>query len=334
MSHTSDQKITVTFDLDHQDLRIDKAISLILPDISRSRLKKLYDSEHVLVNNARPKSLSMKVSEGDIAEITVPAMQDVALVADDTIALDVLYEDDDLLVINKQAGLVVHPGAGNPTGTLVHALMAHCGDSLSGIGGERRPGIVHRLDKDTSGAMIVAKHDKAHQALSAQLVDRTLSRKYWALVWGNLKTKQGTIETEIGRARTNRQRMAVLHNGGKEAITHYSVEKRFLNVIDLVECRLKTGRTHQIRVHMSHLGNPILGDQTYGVRRGARINRLKPFFKDEIFYNNFKTALDGLGRQWLHAHELGFIHPISGEAMSFKAPLPDDLQDVLDKIIV
>lgn len=310
--------------------RLDKALSLLMPDLSRSMIKKIADQDLVFLNDAVVKSLSKPVKVGDKIAIHVPEAKPLERLIPQNIPLDIIYEDDDLLVINKQAGLVVHPGAGNPDGTLVNALLYHCGDSLSGIGGEVRPGIVHRLDKETSGLMLVAKNDKAHQSLSEQLQDRTVSRSYYALVWGNLSEKEGTLETRYGRSKTNRQKMTVLHDGGKEAITHFKVEKRFFNICDLVSCRLETGRTHQIRVHMTHLGHPLLGDKTYGQADEKSLRKKKLNFREETFYKEFTSILDSFDRQALHAYRLKFIHPISGKKMSFSVGLPDAMQHLCD----
>jgi 23S rRNA pseudouridine1911/1915/1917 synthase len=242
-------------------------------------------------------------------------------------ALKIVYEDGDLIVIDKPAGLVVHPAPGTAEGTLVNALLAHCGDSLSGIGGVRRPGIVHRLDKDTSGLIVAAKNDAAHEALSAQFAARTVSRAYLALVWGIPRPAEGEIAGNIGRSPLNRKKMAVRRAGGRAALTRYAVRRRFRDVASLVECRLATGRTHQIRVHLAHIGHPVIGDAAYGGgltaarRRGAG---------DAV-----ERLLTGLNRQALHAARLGFRHPRTAEGLEFTSELPleiDDLINSLEKI--
>lgn len=330
MSNNQNDIYEFTMSDDTKKMRLDKALSSLMPDFSRSRLKKIIEDEGVLLNGERLTSLSKKVEAGDHLVLSVPAVKEVErLEADASIPLDIIYEDEDLLVINKQAGLVVHPGAGNKEGTLVHALLSHCADSLSGIGGEKRPGIVHRLDKDTSGLMLVAKNDKAHLSLSEQLSDRSLSREYACLVWGNLSDKEGQVDTQLGRSRTNRKKMAVLHDGGKQAVTDYKVAERFFNICDLVHCKLQTGRTHQIRVHMTHLGHPLLGDPTYGQgNRAAR--RKKDFFKNDVHYQTFMSALEAFDQQALHAYKIGFIHPSTGEAHQYTSEIPAAMQHLIN----
>ncbi len=258
---------------------------------------------------------AVKVKPGQIFCVSVPEAAPSHIEAQD-ITLDVVYEDAHLLVINKQAGMTVHPAPGSPDSTLVNALLAHCGDTLSGIGGVARPGIVHRLDKETSGLMVVAKHDNAHHALSDQLQDRTLSRIYRAVVWGAPVQAKGTVVGNIGRHPKHRQRMAVLTKGGREATTHYTVLERFgpdaaKPLASLIECKLETGRTHQIRVHMKHINLPLVGDPVYG-KKGA------PDM--------------GLPRQALHAFRLAFIHPANNALMQFEAPLPEDMKALLEKL--
>ena len=242
-----------------------------------------------------------------------------------------VFEDDDLIVINKPAGLVVHPAAGNWTGTLVNALINHCGDSLSGIGGVKRPGIVHRLDKETSGLLVVAKTDAAHKGLSEQFADHgrsgPLVRAYQALVWGQLKNKKGTIDTQIGRSQHNRLKQKVLKQGGRQAITHYRLLEEFASggdiLASLVECKLETGRTHQIRVHMAHIGHPLVGDPEYGQGFKSKLNKLPKDLAENI---------ENRKRQALHAGLLGFAHPITGEEMVFQSELPEDLQNVMNAL--
>ena len=273
-------------------------------DISRSFCKNLIDDALILVNGKSIKS-SYKTRVGDVIEITLPEPTEISAEPED-IPLDIVYEDDDVLVINKERGMVVHPACGNESGTLVNAALFHCRGSLSGINGKFRPGIVHRIDKDTTGLLVIAKNDEAHESLSAQLQDRSLSRCYFALCNGNIKEDSGTINAPIARSEKDRKLMAIV-KGGREAITHFSVEERFLTYT-LVKCKLQTGRTHQIRVHMKHLGHSIVGDKAYGIK-------------------NEKFTLDG---QLLHAGEITFIHPRTKEVMTFSAPLPDDFMKILE----
>ena len=303
-------------------------------EISRNRVKSLIEGGSVQINGAVVDEPKKKVRPGDEVTIEVPEPEDAEPKGED-IPLDVLYEDNDLIVIHKPAGLVVHPGAGNWTGTLVNALIHHCGDSLSGIGGVRRPGIVHRLDKETSGVMVVAKNDNAHRHLSAQFADhgRTgpLERAYVALVWGRPRLLKGTIDAPLGRAgdRTKRAVKREDSDDAREAITHYEVVERFVETPDatalasLVECRLETGRTHQIRVHMAHLGHPLVGDPDYGAAFRTKANRLP---------EAARTVINGFHRQALHAFLLQFEHPSTGETMHFEAPVPDDMETVIEAL--
>ncbi|MDX3929172.1 MAG: RluA family pseudouridine synthase [Shinella sp.] len=303
-------------------------------DFSRSRIKGLIEQGAVLVNGALVTEPKRKVHPGDAVEIGLPEPEDPEPKGED-IPLDVLYEDEDLIVLCKPAGLVVHPGAGNWTGTLVNALIHHCGDSLSGIGGVRRPGIVHRLDKETSGVMVVAKNDASHRNLSAQFADhgRTgpLERAYQAAVWGRPRQLRGTIDAPLGRAgdRTKRAVKREESEDAREAITHYEVIERYgekpdaTSLASLVECRLETGRTHQIRVHMAHIGHPLIGDQDYGAAFKTKANLLP---------DAAKTAVNAFRRQALHAFLLQFEHPSSGEAMHFEAPLPSDMETLLQAL--
>lgn len=301
-------------------LRIDKALAAYCEGFSRSRLKALMLEGAVMLDGEACDDPSQKVREGMVLEVAVPPP-----VADEpeaeNIPLDIRYEDEDLLVINKQAGLVVHPGAGNWTGTLVNALLYHCGDSLSGIGGVRRPGIVHRLDKDTSGLMVVAKSDAAHQALSAQLSDRTLGRWYKALVWGAPSQRKGRIDQPIGRHPSSRLKMAVTPKNSRSAVTHYFLEERYRDAASLVECKLESGRTHQVRVHMAFIKHPLVGDPLYGLQRTAAAAILrKSGYKDEAA----ATILD-FPRQALHAWKMEFIHPRTNKPLQFEAALPPDM---------
>ena len=302
--------------------RLDKVLAANLPDLSRARVQALLAEGRVTRNGKPFDDASWKVRLDEDYEITVPPPVDATPKAQ-VIALDIVYEDADLLVINKSPDMVVHPGAGNHDGTLVNALLAHCGDSLSGIGGVKRPGIVHRLDKETSGLMVVAKNDAAHQGLSAQLSSRKLKRVYNAIVWGVPSPAQGRIETQIGRHPTQRTKMAVLEAGGREAITDYKTLETFGLMASLVECRLQTGRTHQIRVHMAHQQNWLVGDPVYSRPSQAR------FLKLHKAGEGLTAAMLGFPRQALHAAALEFVHPISHNKISLKAPLPADMAGLL-----
>ena len=285
--------------------RIDKGVAEFFGDLTRSYVKKLTDEGNILINGKKAKA-SSKLLCGDRVEINLPDPEPVGAEAQD-IPLDIVYEDDSLLVINKPRGMVVHPAAGNYDGTLVNALLAHCGSSLSTINGVIRPGIVHRLDKDTTGLLVAAKGDAAHLALSEQLKTRTLKRRYFALVHSNIKEDGGTVDKNLKRSPSDRKKIAVCTAGeGRSAVTHYSVLERF-GRYTYINCDLDTGRTHQIRVHMRWLGHPIVGDKTYGV-------------KNEEF---------NLVGQLLHAGKIGFIHPKSREYMEFTVPLPEDFEKVL-----
>ncbi|WP_139112506.1 RluA family pseudouridine synthase [Hoeflea olei] len=298
------------------------------PELSRSRIKALIEAGEVSVNGAAVTQAKHKVHPGDRIELTLPAPEDPEPQGED-IPLAILHEDDDVIVIDKPAGLVVHPGAGNWTGTLVNALIHHCGASLSGIGGVRRPGIVHRLDRDTTGVMVVAKNDHAHRHLSEQFADHGLTgpleRAYQAIVWGKPDGLRGTIDASLGRAR-DRIRRAVRTDDGddvRHAVTHYTVCERYAEKPDstcaasLVECRLETGRTHQIRVHMAHIGHPLIGDAEYGGAFRTKSNRLP---------EAARAVVDAFPRQALHAFLLVFEHPTSGETLRFEAPLPEDME--------
>jgi 23S rRNA pseudouridine1911/1915/1917 synthase len=293
-------------------------------NLSRSRLKTLILGGAVTIGNRTIRDPSHRVNAGDAIAVTVPP-DEPAEPAPEEIPLNILYEDEALILIDKPKGLVVHPAAGNRSGTLVNALIAHCGASLSGIGGVKRPGIVHRLDKDTTGVMVVAKTDRAHRRLSAQFADhgRTgpLARAYLAFVWGVPDRPRGTIDAPLDRHPKARDKQAV-RAGGREAITHWELLEKYNGldgkpVASLLSCRLETGRTHQIRVHLAHIGHPLLGDDTYG-----------PGFKTKAALLNpgARQALEALGRQALHAHILGFQHPATGAQVSFKSGLPDDLK--------
>ncbi|MDA0231117.1 MAG: RluA family pseudouridine synthase [Proteobacteria bacterium] len=301
--------------------RLDKFLAAALPDISRTRLKGLIESGHVRVGGETIAEPAYRVKPGAEIELTVPEASSELAPEPQAMALDIHYEDDDLIVVDKPAGLVVHPAAGNPDRTLVNALVAHCGASLSGIGGVRRPGIVHRLDKDTSGLLVAAKNDAAHAGLSKLFAAHDLERAYLALVWGSPSPAAGKIEGNIGRSPKNRKKMAIVTRGGRTALTHYKVREHLANSCwSLVECRLETGRTHQIRVHLTAHGHTVVGDQLYGGRRRGSANALPP---------NAAAALEGWQRQALHAFRLAFKHPVSGEYVKFTSEPPADMQALL-----
>lgn len=288
-------------------LRVDVFLAGCLPELTRSAVQRLLAEGSVTCGGA-PVRKNARTEAGAVYAVTLPEARPVETAAQD-IPLDIVYEDGDVLVINKPKGLVVHPAAGHEDGTLVNALLAHCGESLSGVGGERRPGIVHRIDKDTSGLLVAAKNDFAHLALSAQLADHTMARTYEAVVCGNLRDDAGTVDAPIGRHPTDRKRMAVTQKNARRAVTHWSVIARY-NGYTHIRCELETGRTHQIRVHMAHIGHPLLGDLVYGHKRPEK----------------------GLSGQCLHARALRFIHPRTGELVTFTCPLPEYFQDVLARL--
>ena len=287
--------------------RIDALLARALPSLSRSQVQKLLEQGMVTLNGRELKK-NFRCSAGEGYEVLLPEPAELPLIPQN-IPLDVVYEDEDLIVVNKARGLVVHPAPGHPDGTLVNALLYHCGDSLSGIGGQRRPGIVHRIDKDTSGLLIVAKNDFAHQALSAQLADHSLCREYEALVRGNFKQDSGTIDKPIGRHPIDRKRMAVTEKNSKPAVTHWQLLASYRGYSHIL-CRLETGRTHQIRVHMASIGHPLLGDFTYGAPSPEK----------------------GLEGQCLHARRLRFVHPRTGEHILLETELPDYFMDVLARL--
>lgn len=316
----------ISFEAQAEDTgkRLDKFIADSILTLSRTRIQSLIDQGMIELYPRRPILASTKIKLADTIIVTIPSAVKADPIAQD-IPLDIIYEDEDLLVINKPSGLVVHPAPGHKDSTLVNALLAHCGESLSGIGGVKRPGIVHRLDKDTSGLMVVAKNDFTHHALTSQFCDRSLSRTYQALVWGIPSPGVGTITNLIGRDPHNRQRMAVVNYNGKEAITHYRVLKSFNMskearlAISLVECTLATGRTHQIRVHMRHLGHPLLGDPLYG----NMPKNAKKIWAEELCF---------VERQLLHAIFIKFTHPRTQESLTFKSKLASDMLEILNLI--
>lgn len=289
-----------------ENIRIDKFLADKLEGITRSRIQKLVEDGCVTVDGHTVKS-NYKLKSGQNVSVTVPDAKTADVKAED-ISLDIVYEDDHLLVVNKPQNMVVHPAAGNYEGTLVNALLHHCGDSLSGINGVIRPGIVHRIDKDTSGLLLVAKDDITHNGLARQIKEHSLTRKYIAIVHGNFRQDEGTVDAPIGRHPTNRKKMCITEKNSRNAVTHYKVLKRF-NEYTFVECRLETGRTHQIRVHMASIGHPVLGDKTYGVKKEK--------------YN--------LSGQLLHAKLVGFVHPVTGEYMEFETDIPERFKKFLNR---
>jgi 23S rRNA pseudouridine1911/1915/1917 synthase len=320
--------VEVTVTGDEGSVRLDRVLAQHLAELSRSRLKALILAGQVSIGNAGVKGALVRdpayhVARGDTITIDVPEAAPAEPAAED-IALDIVYEDGDIIVIDKPKGLVVHPAAGHETGTLVNALIAHCGASLSGIGGVRRPGIVHRLDKDTSGLMVVAKNDRAHQSLTEQFADhgRTgeMRRGYMALVWGVPNRQRGTVDAPIDRHPHAREKMAV-REGGREAITHWEIQETFNGrdgkpVAALLACQLETGRTHQIRVHLAHTGHPLMGDSVYGPHFKTKASHLGP---------QGQAALSALGRQALHAYLLTLKHPKTGAILEWISDLPEDL---------
>ena len=296
--------VTITIEKEVAGERLDKALAALQEGWSRSQVGTWLTDGRIKVNGADVKA-KYKVKEGDVIEVDVPEVEELEIVAED-LDLEIVYEDADVLVVNKPRGMVVHPAPGHTSGTLVNGLMHHCKD-LSGINGVARPGIVHRIDKDTSGLLMVAKNDVAHEGLVNQLVDKSVTRKYTALVHGHIAHDKGTIDAPIGRDQKDRQKQAIVDKG-KHAVTHFQVIERFGN-FTLIECRLETGRTHQIRVHMNYIGFPLAGDPKYGP----------------------KKTIDFPG-QVLHAGVLGFKHPVTGEYLEFSAPLPEDFENLLTEL--
>ena len=287
--------------------RADQLIARLVPELTRSAAQRLLE-EGAVTRNGQPVKKNYKAAEGDVLEVALPDPEPVEALPQD-IPLDVVYEDGDVIVVNKPVGLVVHPAAGHPDGTLVNALLYHCGNSLSGINGALRPGIVHRIDRDTSGLIVAAKNDFAHQALAAQLADHSLYREYEAVCVGVLKEDAGTVDAPIGRNPTDRKKMAVDRKSGRPAVTHWSVLARYPGHTH-IRCKLETGRTHQIRVHLAFLGHPLLGDTVYGA----------------------KKPVPGLAGQCLHARRLSFLHPRTGERLTLECPLPPWFEQVLTKL--
>jgi len=298
-------------------LRLDRVLAFALPDLSRMRIKALIQAGLVSRGEATISEPSYRVKPGESYTVSVPPASDPSP-RGQRIPLRILHEDDELIVVDKPAGLVVHPAPGNPDRTLVNALVHHCGDSLSGIGGVRRPGIVHRLDKETSGLMVAAKSDRAHAALAKQFAERTVERAYLAVVWGVPRPLRGEIEAPIGRHPRNRRRMAVVERAGRQALTRYRVQRQLAAGASTVHCRLATGRTHQIRVHLAHIGHPVVGDRLYGRTRhvaGAAANA--------------QAIVRAFDRQALHAELLGFSHPRTGRLVRFESELPVEMKELI-----
>jgi 23S rRNA pseudouridine1911/1915/1917 synthase len=317
------QRLEVIVGGDEGSPRLDRVLAVLRPELSRSRLKALILAGSVAARGAPIRDPAYHVAAGDTITIDVPEAAPPEPLGED-IALNIVYEDDDIIVIDKPKGLVVHPAAGHESGTLVNALIAHCGASLSGIGGVRRPGIVHRLDKDTTGLMVVAKNDRAHQSLTAQFADhgRTgpMQRGYMAFIWGVPNRVRGTVDAPIDRHPYAREKMAV-RQGGREAVTHWELQSDYQGrdgkpVASLLACQLETGRTHQIRVHLAHIGHPLMGDSVYGSHFKTKAGHLGP---------DGRAALTALDRQALHAYLLALEHPGTGEFLHWEAPLPEDL---------
>jgi 23S rRNA pseudouridine1911/1915/1917 synthase len=324
--------LSAEVDESHEGQRLDRFLSEALPQLSRTRVQALIRSGHVASGGATIEDVKYRVKPGERFALVLPPAAETTLQGED-IPLDVVYEDDALIVIDKPAGLVVHPGAGQPDGTLVNALIAHCGTSLSGIGGVARPGIVHRLDKDTSGLMVVAKTDKAHRALAEQFADhgRTgeMERGYLALVWGAPSKPHGRIAAPLGRHPTSRIKMAVLpEEKGRHAVTHWRRVETYGHdkdgpIASLIACTLETGRTHQVRAHLAHIGHPLIGDPLYGRGFKSKLRKLP---------EDVQTKLEHLDRQALHAERLVFVHPGTDTLLEFNSPLPDDLAEIADTL--
>lgn len=310
------KRIELTYHAAASPERLDQFIAARVPDLTRSAVQRLIEAGFVSVDGGLAKP-SLKLKGGEAIVVEIPPPLPAAPVAE-KIPLSVLYEDGDLIVIDKPAGMSVHPGAGTPAGTLVNALLAHCQD-LSGVGGEIRPGIVHRIDKGTTGVIVAAKHDRSHVGLARQFKEHTIKRVYVAFVYGSPVKDRGTIEGDIGRHPVDRKRMSGTARSGKRAVTHWKVTGRY-GAVSALELRLETGRTHQIRVHLSEAGFPLLGDPAYG--SGGRISQLRD--------TELRAMIRRLGRQALHARTLGFLHPVTGEYLEFSSPLPDDMEQILE----
>lgn len=303
---------------EHKGLRLDKYLSANFPDISRSQLQRLILSGNLSVDDNVIIDNSFKVREGDSYQLIIPEAIE-AIPQPENIPLSIIYEDEDLIIVDKPAGMTVHPAPGAYSGTLVNALLYHCKDSLSGIGGVKRPGIVHRIDKETSGLLVVAKNDAAHHKLSEQFAEHNLERTYYAIVYGFPNPLQGRIEGNIGRSPYDRKKMALVKSGGKFAATNYKTLKNFRNIASMVQCNLETGRTHQIRVHLSSLGCNLIGDKVYEKSKKSSI----------IASAELKKYINEFPRQALHAATLGFIHPRSGKEVVFQSEIPSDMAELL-----
>lgn len=303
--------------------RLDVFLNNSIPELSRSRVQKAIRNGDVMVGGVKETKQSKSVHEGESVELTFSPPRPLEAVPEN-IPLDILYQDENLLVINKPPGMVVHPAPGHPGGTMVNALLFHC-DNLSGIGGVLRPGIVHRLDKGSSGLLVVAKNDRSHISLSRQLAERKMKRVYRAIIWGEMKEKEGTIDRPIGRSPRNRKKMAVVERGGRNAVTYYRVLDTN-SPFQYIELKLGTGRTHQIRVHLSYISHPILGDPVYGGRK-VRRNLL-----GKAGIEKAEEALSLINRQALHAERLSFLHPRDGEVLNFRVDPPDDFRAVLERL--
>lgn len=304
---------------EYKGLRIDKFLAMSFPEMSRSQIQRLIKEGNVSCDDDIIADNSFKVRIDDSYQVFVPEAVDAEPVAEN-IPLDIVFEDEDLVVVNKPAGMTVHPAPGAPNGTLVNALLYHCRDRLSGVGGVKRPGIVHRIDKDTSGLLVVAKNDAAHRALSEQFFEHSIERTYFAAVYGVPSPLNGKIEGNIGRSPYERKKMAILTQGGKHAVTNYKTVEIYKNAAALVQCNLETGRTHQIRVHMAGMGCNLIGDQLYVKSKKTLIKGISE--SDKAFINGFP-------RQALHATTLGFVHPRSKAFVSFSSPFPDDFQSLV-----
>lgn len=322
-SNTIDSTLLVTSVQEkYNNLRLDRFLSKTYQNYSRSRIKALIEQGHCKRNHVPIKNPSTPIKTNDKIELQIPEVKEYSLIPQD-IPLEILFEDNHLIVINKPAGLVVHPAPGNENGTLVNALLAHCGDSLSGIGGEKRPGIIHRLDKDTSGVMVVAKSEQALSKLSADFADRTINRLYHAICWGIPNPSPGSIEGNIGRDPYDRKKMTIVKKGGKYAKTNYKIQKIINPAVSFIQCKLDTGRTHQIRVHLSKQGHPLIGDPVY-LKRIPAIAKILPIDQ--------RNELLDFPRQALHATLLGFNHPISNKYHEFETSLPQDMERLIKKI--
>ena len=303
---------------DFKGLRIDKFLNQCFGDISRSQIQRLIEAGNVVCDDITIGDNSYKIKEGESFVLTMPDATD-AEPEPQNIDIDILYQDEDIVVVNKKAGMVVHPAAGAKDKTLVNALLFHCKD-LSGIGGVKRPGIVHRIDKETSGILVVAKNDNAHKFLCEQFAEHSIERTYYAVVFGVLNPLNGTIEGNIGRSPYDRKKMALVSKGGKTAVTHYQTVEVYKNLVSLVKCNLETGRTHQIRVHLSSKGNNLVGDKVY-----SKAKKLK----DKSIADEVLAKINGFERQALHAQSLGFVHPTTKEKMLFETALPNDMQELI-----